>query len=63
MIYCCAFHMDQAIDDFVERFQEPPDIDLCEEQRCATYSCAYCTDPAGFVLQRVRQVEDSQGSE
>ena len=59
MIRCCEKHLDEAIDDFVDQHQEPPEIIFCKDPagdgNIPLIVCDYCNETAIYALVRVAE--------
>jgi CxxH/CxxC protein (TIGR04129 family) len=53
MITACEEHIDMAIDDFVNTYEEPPEMRLLEETTVSEEihsKCKYCGEKAKYLL-------------
>jgi CxxH/CxxC protein (TIGR04129 family) len=59
MICSCEKHLDEAIDDFVDQYQEPPEIIFCNDtadtRNIPLTVCNYCNEKAIYALVRVAE--------
>ncbi|WP_018131043.1 CxxH/CxxC protein [Effusibacillus pohliae] len=58
MITACEEHIDMALDEFVNTYQEPPELRLIEEttvfEDCRS-KCQFCGEPAKYLVTRDEQ--------
>lgn len=52
MITACMEHIEIALDEFVDTYEEPPEMERIEEQESQTVTCQFCDQPAKFRLRK-----------
>ncbi|WP_141430709.1 CxxH/CxxC protein [Bacillus sp. 03113] len=50
MIYCCAEHVDIAIDTVVDEYETFPRLEKIEEDEKLSTPCGYCENPAVYMV-------------
>ena len=49
-IYSCESHIDQVLEDFIEKEEKFPLMEIIQEDEKLSTSCAQCDNPALYVV-------------
>jgi CxxH/CxxC protein (TIGR04129 family) len=50
MIYCCAEHVELALDMIVDEYETAPILEVLSEEQKISTTCEYCRNQAVYIV-------------